>query len=153
MLCRSLPLITILDHPSAVISSYIQKSTRAEKAATTLAHLITCVWNNPKPMAKTKMVYNTLYLCHQHTAIWKVIMDHMLNERRLPTPIMCKNIHRILGIFCNDDVSNAEACLMLAFPACLLRQCQLQWLGHVHSMKNGYILKKNTWQTDICQNH
>ena len=151
-----LPAITINDYELDVVHQFTylgstithnlsldaEINKRIGKAASTLAHLKTRVWTNPKLTVKVKMaVYNT---CVVSTLLYgsETWTTYARQERRLNTFHM-RSIHRILGISWQDRVPNTKVLSPagLSSMSKLLRQCRLRWLGHVHCMPDGRITK------------
>jgi len=105
---------------------------RIGKVVTTLGHLVTLVWENPKLTTPTKMaVYNA---CIVSTLIYgnDTWTTYSKEERKLNTFHMCC-LRRILSIQWSDKVPDARvlerAGLSTMFT--LLRQRMLPWLCHV----------------------
>ena len=153
---ESPPVITIDDyeldvvHQFTYLGSTITKNLsldteldkRIGKAATTLAHLTSCVWTNPKLTMKTKMaVYNA---CVISTLLYgsKTWTTYARQERHLNTFHM-RSLCRILGISWQYKVPNTEVLPLTGLPSIftLLRQRRLRWLGHIDCMPDGRIPK------------
>lgn len=70
-------------------------------------------------------------------------MTYIKHEKRLDTFHM-KYIHCILGLLWKKKVPKTEVPSHVAVTTMftLLRQCRLQWLGYVHCIEDGQILKE-----------
>ena len=115
---------------------------RIGKAATTLAHLTSPVWTNPKLTVMTKMV--VCNACVVSTLMYGSEMwtTYARQEKRLNS-FHLRSIRRILGISWQDRVSNTEVLSSANLPSMftLLRQRRLRWLGHVYRIEEGRIPK------------
>ena len=150
------PLITIKDYELKVIHQFMylgstitndlsldpEINKRIGKAATTVAHLTSRVWTNPKLTVKTKMaVYNA---CILSTLLYgsETWTTYIHQEKRLNT-FHLRSLRHILGISWQDKLTNTDVLSHTGLPTMytLLRQCQLYWLGHVHCMEDGQIPK------------
>ena len=150
------PVITIKDYELKVIHQFTylgstitnnlsldpEINKRIRKVATTLTHLTSRVWTNPKLTVKMKMaVYNA---CILSTLLYgsETWTTYAHQEKRLNT-FHLRSLQCILGISWQDKVTNTDvlSCTGLPTMYTLLRQCQLCWLGHVHHMEDGQILK------------
>ena len=151
-----LPAITIDDYDLDVVEQFtylgstitenLSLDTEIEKgigkAATTLARLTSRVWTNPKLTVTTKMVvYNA---CVVRTLMYgsETWITYARQEKRLSS-FYLRSIRRILGIYWQDKVSNAEVLSRANLPCMftLLRQCRLLWLGHIYRMEDGRVPK------------
>ena len=115
---------------------------RIWKAASTLARLTARVWTSPKLSVKTKMaVYNA---CVISTLLYgsETWTTYAGQERRLNS-FHLRSIRRMLGISCQDKVTNADVLSRASLPTMytMLRQRRLRWLGHVRRMEDGRIPK------------
>ena len=146
------PVITIDDYELEVIHQFMyigstitdnlsldpEIDKRIGKAATTLTHLTSRVWTNPKLTVKTKMaVYNA---CVLSTLLYgsETWTTYAHQEKRLNT-FHLRSLRCILGISWQDKVTNTDilSCAGLPTMYTLLRQCWLCWLGHVCHMEDG----------------
>ena len=150
------PVITIDDYELKVIHQFTHLGStitdnlsldpeinkRIGKAATTLAHLTSRVWTNPKLTMKMKMaVYNA---CILSTLLYgsETWTTYAHQEKRLNT-FHLRSLRCILGISWQDKVTNTDilSCAGLPTMYTLLRQYWLHWLGHVCCMEDGWIPK------------
>ena len=105
-----------------------------EKAAKTLACLISQVWTNPKLTVKTKVVVCNACSLMYSSEMWTA---YARQEKRLNS-VHLRSIRHILGISWQDIVFNTE---FIPSIFTLLRQRRLRWLGHVYRLDNGLIPK------------
>ena len=150
------PVITINDYELKVIHQFMYLGStitdnlsldpeidkRIGKAATTLTHLTSRVWTNPKFTMKMKMaVYNA---CILSTLLYGIETwtTYARQEKRLNT-FHLRSLQCILSTSWQDKVTNTDilSCTGLPTMYTLLRQCWLCWLGHVHHMEDGQIPK------------
>ena len=150
------PVITINDYGLEVIHQFMYLGStitnnlsldseidkRIGKAATTLTHLTSRVWTNPKLTVKMKMaVYNA---CILSTLLYgsETWTTYAHQEIRLNT-FHLRSLWHILSISWQDKVTNTDVLSHagLSTMYTLLRQCRLCWLGHVCHMEDGQILK------------
>ena len=115
---------------------------RIRKVATTLAHLTSRVWTNPKLTVKTKMaVYNSCILSTllYGSETWTMYAHQ---EKRLNT-FHLRSLQCILGTSWQDKVTNTDILSHTGLPTMytLLRKHWLYWLGHVCHMEDGQIPK------------
>ena len=146
------PVITIDDYELKVIHQFMYLGStitdnlsldpeidkRIGKAATTLTHLTSRVWTNPKLTMKMKMaVYNA---CILSTLLYgsETWTTYTHQEKRLNT-FHLRSLQCILGISWQDKVTNTDVLSHAGLPTMytLLRQCWLCWLGHVCCMEDG----------------
>ena len=115
---------------------------RIGKAASTLTRLTAPAVTSPKLSVNANMaVYNdyaTSALLYG-SEIWTTYAGQ---ERRLNS-FHIRSILRILGIFWQDKLTNADILFRAGHPSMytLLRQLSLRLLGHVHRMEDGRIPK------------
>ena len=111
---------------------------RIGKAATTLAHLTSRVWTNPKLTMKTKMAVYNAYILSTLLYGSETWTTYAHQEKRLNT-FHLRSLGRILGISWQDKVTNTNVLSRACLPTMyiLLRQCWLHWLGHVCHMEDG----------------
>ena len=150
------PVLTIDDYELEVIHQFMylgstitdslslnpEINKRIGKAATTLAHLTSRVWTNPKLTMKTKMaVYNA---CILSTLLYgsKTWTMYARQEKRLNT-FHFRSPPCILSMSWQDKVTNTDVLSHAGLPTMytLLRQYRLHWLCHVCHMEDGQIPK------------
>ena len=151
-----LPAITIGDYELNVIEQFTclgstitdnlsldtEIDRRIGKAATTLAHLTSRVWTNPKLTVKTKMVVCNACVVSALMYGSETWTTYARQEKRLNS-FHLRSIRRILGISWQDRVSNTEVLSRASLPSMftLLRRRRLCWLGHVYHLEDGRIPK------------
>ena len=114
---------------------------RIAKTASVLAKLSKRVWDNNQLTLNTKLkVYRARVLSIPLYGK-KSWMTYATQENRLEC-LHLRCLRRILGITWQDKVTNAAVLEQDGtLSMYLLRQRRLQWLGHVHRMKDGRIPK------------